>query len=112
MMASNIKIIKLITGEELLAEVTISSPIPTSITLKNPVRIVVIPQKPNMQYDPNRAPSIGFAPWAEFSEDKTFELDKAHILAIINPVKEFVNQYNSMFGGLVVPSSNLILPGA
>lgn len=106
-MAANIKIIKLITGEELLAEVTISSPIPTSITLKNPVRIVVMPNK----VDP-KTPNVGFAPWAEFSEDKTFDLDKAHVLAIINPIKEFVNQYNSMFGGLVVPSSNLILPGA
>ena len=106
-MASNIKIIKLITGEELLAEVTISSPIPTSITMKNPVRIVVMPNK----LDP-KTPNVGFAPWAEFSEDKTFDLDKAHILAIINPIKEFVNQYNTMFGGLVVPSSNLIIPGA
>ena len=107
MMVANIKIIKLITGEELLAEVTISSPIPTSITMKNPVRIVVMPNK----LDP-KTPNVGFAPWAEFSEDKTFELDKAHILAIINPIKEFVNQYNTMFGGLVVPSSNLIIPGA
>ena len=106
-MAANIKIIKLITGEELLAEVTISSPIPNSITMKNPVRIVVMPNK----LDP-KTPNVGFAPWAEFSEDKSFELDKAHILAIINPIKEFVNQYNTMFGGLVVPSSNLIIPGA
>ena len=106
-MAANIKIIKLITGEELLAEVTISSPIPTSITMKNPVRIVVMPNK----LDP-KTPNVGFAPWAEFSEDKTFDLDKAHILAIINPIKDFVNQYNTMFGGLVVPSSNLIIPGA
>jgi hypothetical protein len=106
-MAANIKIIKLITGEELLAEVTISSPIPTSITMKNPVRIVVMPNK----LDP-KTPNVGFAPWAEFSEDKSFDLDKAHILAIINPIKEFVNQYNTMFGGLVVPSSNLIMPGA
>ena len=106
-MVANIKIIKLITGEELLAEVTISSPIPTSITMKNPVRIVVMPNK----IDP-KTPNVGFAPWAEFSEDKTFDLDKAHVLAIINPIKEFVNQYNTMFGGLVVPSSNLIIPGA
>jgi len=106
-MAANIKILKLITGEELLAEVTILSQIPTSITLKNPVRIVVMPNK----LDP-KTPNVGFAPWAEFSEDKSFDLDKAHILAIINPIKEFINQYNTMFGGLVVPSSNLIMPGA
>jgi hypothetical protein len=58
-----------------------------------------------------KTPNIGFAPWADFSEDKTFTLDKSHVLAIMNPIKEFLNQYNNMFGGLVVPSSNLILPG-
>jgi hypothetical protein len=59
-----------------------------------------------------KTPNIGFAPWAEFTDDKTFVLDKSHILAIMNPIKEFVNQYNSMFGGLVLPTGNLITPGA
>lgn len=103
-MAANIKIIKLITGEELLTEVL---DIGATVSMKNPVRIVVMPNK----IDP-KTPNIGFAPWAEFSDDKTFYIDKSHVLAIINPIKEFVNQYNSMFGGLVVPTgSNLILPG-
>ena len=103
-MAANIKIIKLITGEELLTEVL---DIGATVSMKNPVRIVVMPNK----IDP-KTPNIGFAPWAEFSDDKTFYIDKAHVLAIINPIKEFTNQYNTMFGGLVVPSSNLILPGS
>ena len=103
-MAANIKIIKLITGEELLTEVL---DIGATVSMKNPVRIVVMPNK----IDP-KTPNIGFAPWAEFSDDKTFYIDKSHVLAIINPIKEFINQYNSMFGGLVVPTgSNLILPG-
>jgi hypothetical protein len=106
-MAINVKIIKLITGEELLGEVTESSPIPTSVIIKNPIRIVVMPNK----IDP-KTPNIGFAPWAEFTDDKSFVLDKSHILAIMNPIKEFVNQYNSMFGGLVLPTGNLITPGA
>ena len=60
------------------------------LTMKNPVRIVVMPNK----IDP-KTPNIGFAPWAEFSEDKTFELDKAHVLAIINPIKESFNPLNA-----------------
>ena len=103
---SEVKILKLLNGDELLAEVFVNEVV-GELMIKNPVRIVVMPNK----VDP-KTPNVGFAPWAEFSEDKTFELDKAHILAIINPIKEFVNQYNTMFGGLVVPSSNLILPGA
>lgn len=98
-----VQIIKLITGEELLAEVVGDD---TMVRVKNPVRIVVMPNK----IDP-KTPNIGFAPWAEFSDDKEFALDKSHIVAIMTPIKEFVNQYSSMFGGLVVPKSNLILPG-
>jgi hypothetical protein len=99
-----VKIIKLITGEELLAKILPSSA--EIVKMENPVRIVVMPNK----IDP-KTPNIGFAPWAEFSDEKVFEIDKRHVLAIINPIKEFVNQYSSMFGGLVVPNSNLILPG-
>ena len=98
-----VQIIKLITGEELLAEVVGDD---IMVRVKNPVRIVVMPNK----IDP-KTPNIGFAPWAEFSDDKEFTLDKSHIVAIMTPIKEFVNQYSSMFGGLVVPKSNLILPG-
>ena len=105
-MAANVKIIKLITGEELLGEVA-DNHIENIVILKNPVRIVVMPNK----IDP-KTPNIGFAPWAEFTDDKAFVLDKSHILAIMNPIKEFVNQYNSMFGGLVLPTGNLITPGA
>lgn len=99
-----VKIIKLVNGDELLADVINENIDP--IIIKNPVRIIVMPNK----IDP-KTPNIGFAPWAEFSDDKTFTLDKAHIVAIMNPIKEFVNQYNSMFGGLVLPTSNLLVPG-
>jgi hypothetical protein len=101
----SVNIIKLITGEELLAEIMPSGD--TVCKIKNPVRIIVMPNK----IDP-KTPNIGFAPWAEFSDDKSFILDKSHVLCIMTPIKEFVNQYNSMFGGLVLPTSNLIMPGA
>jgi hypothetical protein len=102
-MAANVKILRLVTGEELLGEVL---DLNNTIQIKNPVRIVVMPNK----IDP-KTPNVGFAPWADFSDDKTVTLDKSHIIAIMSPIKEFVNQYNSMFGGLVVPTSNLIMPG-
>ncbi len=104
-MAANVKILKLITGEEVLGEIMPSGDAVCKIN--NPVRIIVMPNK----IDP-KTPNIGFAPWAEFTDDKTFTLDKSHVLCIMTPIKEFVNQYNSMFGGLVVPTSNLIMPGA
>lgn len=104
-MAANVKILKLINGEELLGEILPS--VDAICNIKNPVRVIVMPNK----MDP-KTPNVGFAPWAEFSDQKTFTLDKSHVLCIIEPIKEFVNQYNSMFGGLVVPTSSLIKPGA
>jgi len=103
-MAINPKIIKLIGGDDLLAEVTKETE--THISVKNPVRVVVMPSKANPQ-----TPTVGFAPWAEFSEEKEFTIHKAHVIVTMKPVQEFVNQYNSMFGGIVAPSSKLIIPG-
>ena len=104
-MITDIKIIKLVNGDEILAEAIINEVV-GELLIKNPVRIVVMPNK----LDP-KTPNIGFAPWAEFSDQKAFKLDMNHVLCIMSPITEFVNQYNTMFGGLVVPSSNLILPG-
>lgn len=102
-MALNVKLIRLLNGEELMAEVVSSND--SKVTIKDAIRVVVMPQR-----DPKASPSIGFAPWLEFSEDKQVELDKSHVLFMVTPIKEFINQYNSLFGGIVTPSTKLILP--
>lgn len=104
-MSQNIKLLKLLNGQDLIAEVFDKNT--TTVKVKNPVAVVVMPSRT----DP-KTPTVGFAPWAEFSEDKEFELASTHILAIMTPVKEFVSQYNSMFGGIVMPTNKLIVPGA
>jgi hypothetical protein len=101
----SVQIVRLLTGEDLLGQVMPSSF--DILKIQNPVRVVVMPNK----LDP-KTPNVGFAPWAEFSEQKVFEIDKRHVLCIMEPIKEFTNQYNSMFGGIVVPSSSFIIPGA
>lgn len=104
-MALNVKMIKLINGEDLIAEVTNDGG--NFVKFKNPLRIIVLPSK----NDP-KTPTVAFAPWAEFYDEKEFTLDKSHVLVIASPVKEFVNQYNSVFGGIVTPQSKLIIPGS
>lgn len=103
-MAMNIQILKMINGDEVLAEVIGAQD--GYLTIKNPVRVVVMPTKTNPQ-----TPTVGFAPWAEFSEEKVFTIHKAHVIVTMKPVQEFINQYNGMFGGIVAPSSKLIVPG-
>jgi len=102
-MALNVKLIRLFNGEELLADIVSNEDL--KLTIKDPIRVVLMPQR-----DPKASPSIGFAPWMEFSEDKTIELDKRHILFVVTPIKEFINQYNSLFGGIVTSTTKLILP--
>lgn len=103
-MADNIHILKLATGEEILAEI-ISNVKGGDITVKNPVRIVVIPNK----LDP-KTPNVGFAPWMEFAEERTITIDSSHVVTKAAPMKEFIEQYNLMFSNLVVPQNKLILP--
>jgi hypothetical protein len=103
----NVKIVRLVTGEDIMGEVTDSSAT-MPISIKDPVRVVVLPNK----LDP-KTPQVGFAPWAEFSDDKSFSIDKSKIVCIMTPIKEFVQQYKTMFGGIIpAPQSKLIVPGA
>jgi hypothetical protein len=101
-MAINPKIIKLIGGDDLLAEVTKETE--THISVKNPVRVIIMPSKTNPQ-----TPTVGFAPWAEFSEEKDFTIHRAHVIVTMKPVQEFINQYNSMFSGILLPEKKIIV---
>ena len=99
----DLRIIRFITGEEIMAEVTVDSN--ELVKVKNAVRIVVVPGKGDAAN-----PSVGFAPFMQWSDDKELSLNPHHILTKSKPIPEFVNQYNGMFGGLVVPNSGLIKP--
>jgi hypothetical protein len=109
-MALNVKLIRLLNGEELIGELITDTENTNKIVVKNPLRVLVIPSKSTPQ-----TPTVGFAPWMEFSDDKKFELDMSHVLCIMNPIKEFINQYNSTFGGIITPTktpSGIIFPGS
>jgi hypothetical protein len=102
-MATNLKLLRLSTGEEIIGEVVNENV--TKITIKNPVRVLMVPSKA----DPNN-PTVAFAPFMQWSDDKELTLNANHVTVTATPITEFVNQYNSMFGGIVVPNSKLITP--
>jgi hypothetical protein len=99
----NLKILRLSTGEEIMGEIVDENI--TKVVIKNPVRIVVVPSKS----DPNN-PSVAFAPFLQWSEDKELTLSAKHVIVTASPITEFVNQYNGMFSGIVVPKSGIITP--
>ena len=100
---ANVKIIRFITGEEIIGKIV--SDDEKEIEGENPFRIVVVPSKT----DPSN-PTVGFAPYIQWTDEKVLTFNLEHVTTIVNPVAEFVNQYNGMFGGIVVPNSKIITP--
>ena len=102
-MAANIKLIKFLGGEEIIAEV-LSEDI-TSINVKNAVRVVVIPDQLNP-----KSPQVGLAPYLQFSDTKELTFNRNLVVTTAAPLVDFVNQYNSLFGGIQLPTSKIIAP--
>ena len=85
-----IKIVKLITGEELIADVTGGD---TTMTLSKPCVLQMVPSRQNPEQ-----PMMGMFPYAAYTEDHSIEVDRARVVWSAKPVKELYNQYNSAFG--------------
>jgi hypothetical protein len=102
-MAANVTLIKFLGGEEILAEVL--SEEATTLTVKNAVRIVVIPDK----MDP-KTPQVGLAPYLQFSDAKELTFNRNLVVTTATPLVDFVNQYNSLFGGIQLATSKIITP--
>jgi len=97
---SNLKLIRLL-NEELIGEVIAETD--KNIVLRNPVTIVVVPS----QTDPKN-PQVALVPFLRFSDDKELEINRNLIVTTATPIIDFVNQYNSIFGGILIPNSNII----
>ena len=93
---SKVKIVRLQSGEEIICKVSEGSKKGT-ICLNKAAIIIPVGQG-----------QIGlspFMPYATFPE-KGLEVKDTHVMFIIEPVEEFLNEYNTAFGsGLVVPGS-------
>jgi hypothetical protein len=101
----SIKGIKLITGEEVIAEFGI---LPEGrFVLKNPVQIRIMPP----QFSGGQ-PSAGFVPFPAFSEqskDHAILVEPLHVVYTYDPDEQIVQNYNQMFGsGIITPPKKLI----
>ena len=96
---SNVKAIKLSSGEELVAEVV--SETETTITFKNPLGCV-------MQRS-EKGPVLGFIPWMQAGNGGPFVVKIDKIVTTSEVAEDVLNGYNQIFGaGIVVPQKQLI----
>lgn len=95
-----VKIIGLMTGEQLLTEVQDETQ--TEYLLKKPAILV-----------PAQDRGLGLAPWIPYSKSQTngITINKHVVSFIVDPVDELRNHYTGSFvGGLVVPSGEVEAP--
>lgn len=97
---SNIKIVRLATGEELICEVTHLKHTPqtdgAAYILKDVA--ILIPTQQN---------SLGLAPFMAYSDaSKGMEIDPKFVMFVVDPVQDLKNQYQQMFSKIMTPESS------
>jgi hypothetical protein len=95
----NIKFLKLVTGEDVLSEVSFEEPV---YILKNPVRIM-----------PTRDGGIGMGPLNPFAKGEKIQISQKDVIFEDEPDDEIRNAYNAQFGSGIVtaPASALNIVG-
>ena len=99
---SNVKIIGMYTGEQLLTEVVTTGVGKGNIMLKKPALLVSAGEK-----------GLGLAPWLPYTNSQTsgIVIKEDAVMYITDPVEELKNHYTGVFvGGLVVPSKEVATP--
>ncbi len=94
----NAKLIRIMTGEEVVAELV--SETEDRITIKN--GLVVIPQAQN----------VGFAPWATVisKENPEITVSKSHVIYMVEVDESVRIKYNEIFGSkLVTPDEKKLI---
>ena len=103
---TNLLVIKLTNNEEILGEVSETG---TGYRILNPIGIAVV-------RDRDGKPNIGFAPWPVYSDtekkDRTVDIDRDSVLYSYEPAKDFIDNYNQIFGaGIILPPTKQLITG-
>lgn len=98
---SNVKCVKLISGEEIIADIDES--FDGLVLLKKPLLIMMVPNQ-NNQF------GIGLTPFCPYSKEDTIPIRSGAIITVFEPETGMKNEYNTRFGtGIVVPESKIIV---
>lgn len=91
-----VKLIRLVSGEELLCDVT--SEEESSITIKD-VLIMV----------PTGEGKIGVAEYMPYTEiNKGISINRQHVMFVVDAVDQMTNAHKERFGGVIIPDNKLV----
>lgn len=93
----NVKLIRVVTGEEIVAEVV--SETDDTITVKN--GLVVLPT----------GQSIGFAPWATVisKDEPEITMNLKHVIYVAEVQDSVSQKYKEMFGNIITPQEKKLI---
>jgi len=93
----NVKLIRVVTGEEVVAEVV--SETDDTITIKN--GLVVLPTGQN----------VGFAPWATVisKDDPEITMSRNHVIYVVELQDDVASKYKEMFGNIITPAEKKLI---
>ena len=93
----NVKLIRVVTGEEVVAEVV--SETDDTITIKN--GLVVLPTNNG----------VGFAPWATVisKDDPEITVSRNHVIYMVELQDSISKKYKEMFGNIITPEEKKLI---
>ena len=99
---SNIKILKLVSCEEVMAYISINEEL-LVFELKNVVQLRMIPSMSQ------GGPQMAMMQFPLGSSDKSFVISERHIIYCVSPDEDFINQYKQIFSEIFTPNQNIII---
>jgi hypothetical protein len=97
MKISGVKIIKLITGEELIGDISQSG---DNVSVRGPATVHLVPGERGTM-------SVAMVPFAPYAEESAFMFNLQHIMTVYTPGVELLNQYSQRFGSGIVVANTL-----
>ena len=93
----NVKLIRVVTGEEIVAEVV--SETDDTITVQN--ALVVLPTNNG----------VGFAPWATVvsKDDPEITVSRNHLVYVAEVQEDVASKYKEMFGNIITPAEKKLI---
>ena len=88
----NVKLIRMATGEDLIAEVVDTT---NHLVVKNPCIVLIQPT------ETSRA-NINITHWVPYAAEKDFEISFNHVIFMIDPADDLLNNYKAAFSPLIL----------
>lgn len=95
----NIKLLRLSTGEDLIAD--LHNWDAAGATVENPCIIYITQTQAGGH-------NVGMTRWMPYAADKQFLIDAKFVVTIADPAEDLAKQYDQVFGaGLIIPKQSL-----